>query len=71
MEHAIQELNIQLPLKLPDSSMTRQPTLMDQILIIKDCIRSILYTITFHRALGEITPIANNCEIFENINYVG
>ncbi|KAL9656429.1 hypothetical protein ABK040_005194 [Willaertia magna] len=44
-------------------------TFNDQFLIIKDCLRSMLYTITFHRSLGEVLPIGMDCQILEQINY--
>lgn len=68
--HNSQELNIQLPLVVPDHKHKGKLLFSDQTLIIKDCIKSILSTITFHRALGEIYPLGTDCEVLDQISYV-
>ncbi|KAF0981982.1 hypothetical protein FDP41_011843 [Naegleria fowleri] len=67
--HNSQELNIQLPLVVPDHKHKGKLLFSDQTLIIKDCIKSILSTITFHRALGEIYPLGTDCEVLDQISY--
>lgn len=69
VSHDIQELNIQLPLISNSNYQSKKLSFNEQSLIIKDCIKSLLYTITFHRALGEVYPVGMDCEVLDSISF--